>query len=218
MRNGKASIFGMEQLMRVFVSFFVMALVLSISSSALAATLMVKDGSRGENVRKVQERLIEQGFLNDEADGVCGPVTVAAIKEFQKANGLEEDGVCGMATYSVLDPEDAEIIAAAPDPTEFDASKHHMNHPVWVEATAYSAYDPGNGPYTASGTLVRHGVIAVDTSFIPMGTRVFIPGYGEAVAEDIGWGIRGNIIDIAFDSHEEALMFGRRSMEIYILD
>lgn len=89
---------------------------------------------------------------------------------------------------------------------------------LYVTATAYSAYDPGNSPYTASGTLVRHGVIAVDPSVIPLGTRVFIPGYGEAVAEDIGWGIQGNMIDVAFDTHEEALMFGRQNIELYILE
>lgn len=218
MRRSRTDIFSAQRWMNGLLSFIVVVLVLSISAAASAATLVVKDGSRGENVKKVQMRLIEQGFLQGEADGVCGPITVAAIKAFQKANGLEEDGVCGMVTYEKLDPEDAAAVAAAPDPAAFDPAKHHMDHPVWVEATAYSAYDPGNGPYTATGTLVRHGVIAVDTNFIPMGTRVFIPGYGEAVAEDIGYGIRGNIIDIAFDTHEEALMFGRRHMEIFILD
>lgn len=89
---------------------------------------------------------------------------------------------------------------------------------MYVTATAYSALDPGNSPYTASGTLVRHGVIAVDPSVIPLGTHVFIPNYGEAVAEDIGWGIKGAMIDVAFDTHEEALMFGRQEIEIYIMD
>lgn len=220
MKNSETAMFSSRDLIGKFLGMFVVLLVLSLSSSAVAATLVVKEGSRGENVKKVQVRLIEQGFLEGEADGVCGPITVAAIKEFQKANGLEEDGVCGMVTYGVLDPEDAAVVAAAPEPepATLESVAGQINRPIWVEATAYSAYDPGNGPYTATGTLVRHGVIAVDTSFIPMGTRVFIPGYGEAVAEDIGYGIRGNIIDVAFDTHEEALMFGRRHMEIYILD
>jgi 3D (Asp-Asp-Asp) domain-containing protein len=89
---------------------------------------------------------------------------------------------------------------------------------LYVTATAYSAQDPGNSAYTASGTLVRHGVIAVDPSVIPLGSRVFIPGYGEAVAEDIGWGIQGYMIDVAFDTYEEALMFGRQNIEIYLLE
>ena len=98
------------------------------------------------------------------------------------------------------------------------AEEHEGGHVLYVTATAYSALDPGNSPYTASGTLVRHGVIAVDPSVIPLGTRVYIPDYGEAVAEDIGWGIQGNMIDVAFDTHEEALMFGRQELEIYVFD
>ena len=89
---------------------------------------------------------------------------------------------------------------------------------LYVSATAYSAHDPGNGNRTATGTLVRRGVIAVDPSVIPLGTRVFIPGYGEAVAEDIGGGIHGQRIDVAFDTHAEALMFGRQDLEIFIME
>ena len=89
---------------------------------------------------------------------------------------------------------------------------------LYVSATAYSAHDPGNGNHTATGTLVRHGVIAVDPTVIPLGTRVFIPGYGEAVAEDIGYAISGNRIDVAFDTHAEALMFGRQNLEIFIME
>lgn len=104
------------------------------------------------------------------------------------------------------------------------ADAHESSHPheggrvMYVTATAYSALDPGNSPYTATGTRVRHGVIAVDPAVIPLGTRVYIPDYGEAVAEDIGWGIQGHMIDVAFDTHEEALMFGRQVIEIYVFD
>lgn len=98
------------------------------------------------------------------------------------------------------------------------ASAHEGGRVLYVTATGYSALDPGNSPYTATGTLVRHGVIAVDPSVIPLGTHVFIPDYGEAIAEDIGWGVKGNMIDVAFDTHEEALMFGRQEIEIYIMD
>ena len=53
---------------------------------------------------------------------------------------------------------------------------------------------------------------------IPLGTRVYIPGYGEAIADDTGGAIVGNRIDIAFDSHEEAIYFGRQQLEIYIIE
>lgn len=106
-------------------------------------------------------------------------------------------------------------VASANDCGEVDLSNARV---ITVEAYAYSPQDPGMGKYTASGTLLRRGVIAVDPNYIPMGTSVFIPGYGVAVAEDIGWNIQGNTIDIAFDTHEEAIWFGRQFIEIYLLN
>ena len=213
-------------------------IMIFFSVTAFAARIIVKEGCRGHAVRTVQALLIEQGYLEGEADGIAGPMTVAAIKKFQKENGLEADGICGAATFEILSggkeyeaPEGHEDdycethgdhfhpkVAVREEKAEVSPSVYARGRCVYVEATAYSAFDPGNKPTTASGTLVRHGVIAVDPAFIPIGTRVFIPGYGEAVAEDIGWGIKGNIIDVAFDSHEEALAFGRQHLEIYIID
>ena len=165
-------------------------------------------GSRGPAVRQVQTLLIEQGWLTGAADGICGNQTVAAIKSFQKANGLDDDGICGNGTYSVLSGGQ-----------EYQPSSDESDGTVmYVNATAYSADDPGNSAYTALGTHVRHGIIAVDPSIIPLGTHVYIPGYGEAVAEDVGGAIQGHRIDVAFDTRAEALAFGRQDIEIYIRD
>lgn len=205
--------------------FLIVLFTLFFTCSALTAeaSILVKDGSRGEAVRHVQELLLEQGFLKGEADGVCGPLTVAAIKEFQKSKGLTEDGICGDGTYYYL--SGGKTYAGK---NEKSTPKHSSRHDgemtipsgraLYVSASGYSAHDPGNSSHTATGTLVRKGVIAVDPNVIPLGTRVFIPGYGEAVAEDIGGSIKGHRIDVAFDTHEEALAFGRRDIEIIIED
>ncbi|HHX36719.1 MAG TPA: hypothetical protein GX717_01915 [Clostridiaceae bacterium] len=69
---------------------------------------------------------------------------------------------------------------------------------------------------TASGTIPTAGkTIATDTNIIPFGTTVIINGH-EYVAEDRGGAIKGNRIDIFFDSHEEALAFGRQKSEVFI--
>lgn len=195
---------------RAILSLVVTFLLVYFSSLAFAGNILVRAGSRGSSVREVQELLIEKGYLNDTADGVAGEKTVAAIKNFQKAAGLTVDGVCGNDTYRALAGHDYEGIN--------DSFNLAGSRVMYVSATAYSAQDPGLSAYTASGTRVRHGVIAVDTSVIPLGTRVFIPGYGEAVAEDIGGGVRGNHIDIAFDTHAEAISFGWQELQIFILD
>lgn len=87
-----------------------------------------------------------------------------------------------------------------------------------MNASAYSAYDPGNSHYTFGGTYLRKGIIAVDPTVIPLGTRVYIPGYGYAIADDIGGAIKGNRIDMAFETHREAMQFGRQQVTVYIVD
>ena len=132
-------------------------LLLFGTTEAMASNILVRQGSRGPAVRQVQTLLIEQGWLTGAADGICGNQTVAAIKSFQKANGLDDDGVCGNGTYSVLSGGQEYL----PSSDESDGTV------MYVNATAYSADDPGNSAYTALGTHVRHGIIAVDPSIIP---------------------------------------------------
>ncbi len=80
-----------------------------------------------------------------------------------------------------------------------------------VDAVAYHL--PGN---TASGLPVGVGVIAVDPTVIPLGTRVFVPGYGPAVAADVGTAIKGNIVDLWMPTTAQALAWGRRTVTITV--
>lgn len=86
---------------------------------------------------------------------------------------------------------------------------------VWSEQHP-SKQGTGYIQKTASGTIPTAGkTIATDTNTIPFGTAVIINGH-EYIAEDRGGAIKGNRIDIFFDSHEEALVFGRQKSEIFI--
>jgi 3D (Asp-Asp-Asp) domain-containing protein len=67
---------------------------------------------------------------------------------------------------------------------------------------------------TASGVPVGWGIVAVDPSVIPLGTRMTIPGYGEGVAADTGGAVQGAIIDVWFPSTAQALAWGRRTVTI----
>ena len=91
-----------------------------------------------------------------------------------------------------------------------------------MTATAYTAYCEGCSGITKNGTDIRANpdlkVIAVDPTVIPLGTRVWVEGYGEAIAADIGGAIKGNIIDVFIPSHEEALQWGRKTVKVRILE
>ena len=77
----------------------------------------------------------------------------------------------------------------------------------------------GGNPTTASGDPVTPGVtVAADPALIPLGTRVYIDGIGERVVKDTGGAIRGHKIDLAVESHQEAVEFGCKTAKIYILE
>ena len=84
-------------------------------------------------------------------------------------------------------------------------------------ATAYTAGCYGCSGITASGRPAGHGIVAVDPRFIPLGTRLYIPGYGFAIAGDTGGAIKGNRIDLGFNSYSDAIRFGRRAVTVYRL-
>jgi 3D (Asp-Asp-Asp) domain-containing protein len=84
-------------------------------------------------------------------------------------------------------------------------------------ATAYTANCSGCSGTTASGQRAGHGIVAVDPSVIPLGSRLYIPGYGHAVAGDTGGAIHGNRVDLGFNSNSDAMQFGRRAVTVYVL-
>ncbi|MFR6448921.1 MAG: 3D domain-containing protein [Peptoniphilus grossensis] len=87
-----------------------------------------------------------------------------------------------------------------------------------------TAYDPTAGSKTAMGTRARVGAVAVDPKVIPLGSKLYIESmdgfasYGYATAEDTGGAIKGNRIDLFYNSNAEANRFGRRNVKVYVLD
>jgi len=96
---------------------------------------------------------------------------------------------------------------AAPDP----GAPATAGTSLTVSASAYSL--PG---FTASGLRVGWGVAAVDPRVIPLGTRFFVPGYGEAVAADVGTAVLGPMIDLWFPTFAQAAAWGRQTVTIVI--
>lgn len=96
---------------------------------------------------------------------------------------------------------------------EVEVTRH-----LTVQAVAYSPEQTNLSPYTFSGLPLVAGLAAVDPNVIPLGTYFYVPGYGLFLAADIGSAIRGYMVDLAFDTIAEALEFGRKNVELFVLD
>lgn len=92
----------------------------------------------------------------------------------------------------------------------------------YVTSTAYTAYCNGCSGKTATGVNLRENpnakVIAVDPSIIPLGSKVYVEGYGYAVASDTGGAIKGNKIDVFFSDKGAAYRWGRKQVKIKVLN
>jgi len=95
----------------------------------------------------------------------------------------------------------------------FELAKMKISQTLKVEATAYTY----TGNKTATGVAAREGLIAVDPKVIAMGSKVYVEGYGYAIAADTGGDIRGNRIDVFFSSLRQCIDWGRKPVHIYVL-
>jgi len=101
------------------------------------------------------------------------------------------------------------------------AAPNNYKKVINMTSTAYAPGPLDNGKWgtkTYVGSTVRPGVAAVDPNVIPMGTKLWVEGYGEAIAEDQGSAIKGNRIDLVFNDRQEALDYGIKKVKVYVMN
>ena len=157
------------------------------------------------------------------------------VDELQEWNDLHSDRIYVGETLAVSGPleEEAtnevksassEVIRAQPkiETPTYSGTAPNEGKTMTVEATAYTAYCEGCSGTTANGTNLRANphlkVIAVDPRIIPLGTKVWVEGYGEAIAADTGGAIKGNKIDVFIPNLNNAYEWGRRTVTIKVLN
>ncbi|HKV43844.1 MAG TPA: ubiquitin-like domain-containing protein [bacterium] len=122
---------------------------------------------------------------------------------------------------AVVTPPLPRVIAVGTKPLLATSGPYVGKEIMLLQASAYypgpNNFGGGVGPRTAIGLTAQRGVVAVDPTVIPLGSRLFIEGYGTAVAGDTGGAIRGTRVDLCFNTYEEAMQFGRRNVKVYIL-
>jgi 3D (Asp-Asp-Asp) domain-containing protein len=88
---------------------------------------------------------------------------------------------------------------------------------LMMTATGYSPYEGSGTGRCATGMRAGYGVVAVDPRVIRLGSRLYIRGYGYAVAGDTGGAIRGHRIDLGSATYSEAAQVGRRRVQVWVL-
>lgn len=192
----------------------IIKLLLACMCSFAATTATAESlhsGSQGSSVRHLQDMLVTQGYLIDNVDGVFGNNTEYAVRVFQAERKMPVTGVVDSQLMKVIEKNNQRYAARA----LANGVPSHYKKWMDMESSAYSAADSSG--YTARGNALRRGFVSVDPNVIPLGTELFIEGYGYAIADDIGGAIQGNRIDVAMDSHYEAIQWGRRTVRVYIL-
>lgn len=149
------------------------------------------------------------------------PVQTAAANTTTEAPAQES------ASNNVIEAP-APATAPAPAPaastttTEAAAPAEAAGKTLTVTATAYTANCAGCSGITSTGIDLRANpdakVISVDPNVIPLGSKVYVEGYGNAIAGDTGGAIKGNIIDIFIPTQEAAVQWGRKQVKVTILD
>ena len=172
--------------------------------------------------------------LNVRSGAGTGYSTIGSISKGDKVTGVDENGwlkfdyngKTGYVSAKYLSASEvAKETAPSTDNNQSNTSSNSdMNFSyskvLTVKATAYSKNEPGLNNKTASGIdlNVNPNVIAVDRSVIPLGTKVYVEGYGYAIAGDTGGAIKGNKIDVHFNSLSDMNNWGVKTVKVYILN
>jgi 3D (Asp-Asp-Asp) domain-containing protein len=192
------------------VSLFFTGLILLNAQQAVAADPNLSIGSRGNAVVEVQQALNAKGYWCGNADGIFGSKTHSAVITFQRDAGLGVDGIVGPQTQKALG-----LHSSSPASVPSRGTRT-----ISLVATGYCPCAKCNYPYGGQpsylGYPLKKGIVAVDPQVIPMGSRLYIEGYGSAIAADQGNAIKGNRIDLCFSTHQEALNWGIRTVRVTV--
>ena len=155
--------------------------------------------------------------LNSQVDVVDGPTWYGSVPWVQ-VTGYDSSGGHGWAAGTYLQPLDEEP-AAGGEGEEADRSGSGRGGSR--DGKSFIAVVTGYAIQgrTATGAITRWGLVAVDPTVIPLGSKLLIDGFEETfVAADTGGGVKGAFVDIWFPSYSEAMRFGAQARRVTIVD
>lgn len=210
------------------------AFIFTMNNQVMAADRITL-GSEGQGVKALQLALNNQDYWCGDANGIYGPRTFNSLIRYQRDHQMVINGKVNeelKEALGMLQEVNEQVFPSNPQPTASTANTGQEVTPtvsrgarqeeqiITMVATGYTAAAEENWPYAGApsyiGLPLARGIVAVDPDVIPMGSKLYIEGYGEAIAADQGGAIQGNRIDLFFDSKQEAFDWGMRSIKVTI--
>ncbi|MED4071655.1 3D domain-containing protein [Priestia endophytica] len=195
---------------------------------------IVKDldlSQKEQSSLEAQMQKIEDSIKKEqEAAAAAKEAEAKKAAEQQAAEEEEAKAVTQPEVVKEQEPQQQPVVKAEKAPevkkpaqTEDKGSEPESGKVLYVQATAYSYEETNaNGGLTATGLNIKTDpnmkLIAVDPNVIPLGSKVWVEGYGVAVAGDTGGAIKGHIIDVLQPSKSAALAWGRKNIKVKILN
>jgi 3D (Asp-Asp-Asp) domain-containing protein len=181
------------------------------------AYYIVKPGDTLWSIASVHGLSVDQLMKwNDLQSDLIQPDFKLLIKQEEKITEPKAED-----TITISKPEPVKTKAKKPAKKVGDKKKTKPKI-ITVKATAYTAYCKGCSGITKTGINLRvnpkRRVIAVDPKVIPLGTKVYVEGFGKAVAADIGGAIKGKRIDVFIPNKKRAVKFGVKKLKVTIID
>lgn len=171
---------------------------------------------KDDSLSKGKEKVVKAG-----KDGL-----ISKKYEVVKENGKEVKRE--LLSEKVVNKKQDKVVTVGTQTTVAQASRGVTNvssssgKEIYVSSTAYTASCKGCSGVTSTGVDLKSNpgakIIAVDPSVIPMGSKVYVEGYGYAVAADKGGAIKGNRIDVFFSSKDDAYRWGVKKVKIRVLN
>ncbi|SIS12347.1 Uncharacterized conserved protein YabE, contains G5 and tandem DUF348 domains [Peribacillus simplex] len=171
---------------------------------------------KDDSLSKGKEKIVKEG-----KDGL-----ISKKYEVVKENGKEVKRE--LLSEKVVNKKQDKVVTVGTRTTVAQASRGVTNvssssgKEIYVSSTAYTASCKGCSGVTSTGVDLKSNpgakIIAVDPNVIPMGSKVYVEGYGYAVAADKGGAIKGNRIDVFFSSKNDAYRWGVKRVKVRVLD
>ncbi len=154
---------------------------------------------------------LEKGLTRTVSQGINGLANNTVKITYHNGQEVKREVV---KTEQIREPKNKVVAMGTITSVSRSGQNLNFREARYMTASAYTY----TGSRTATGKTPAVGMVAVDPRVIPLGTRLYVEGYGYAVASDTGGAIKGDRLDLFMEQHLQCVNWGRRTVKVYVLN